>query len=443
MSICCSNIYVKPLFNDIQERDYLTPYKLLSNVLNTDFFKQQLQSGKVNDDIFLKYLMCRSNMRIYIFDKQQEFIEEFINVAYYKKLILNQTKYKNLVLQLKGLTQKFEDIKIKEQQVHHLHIFFTEEDISKKMELKEYDELAHESKTFIETIINAKLILNENSIKYLEYQRFDRIISFKRSISKFNKFMVWMYKNMSLLELELILVWSGMVPFTFGVRKFTDFDALVNIKNKFFLDKINKKLLSIKDKDIEIDIPTFKPPVKMVHIYLFDIQNDSLKIIKPMKEYNNELLYYNPDFNSYFFGLKIPHLISNVYFRFIDSRPARMAELIAFNKIINFKLPVPKLPKEKIFTVRYYKNKIVYKDLINYYVSPMEYEYYKKTVSKKKNFNPPLKREEIIPLQYAKTISNYLKSKYSISMTPEEVLTYINKNGISTIKEFKEIVSKI
>ena len=190
MSICCSNIYVKPLFNDIQERDYLTPYKLLSNVLNTDFFKQQLQSGKVNDDIFLKYLMCRSNMRIYIFDKQQEFIEEFINVAYYKKLILNQTKYKNLVLQLKGLTQKFEDIKIKEQQVHHLHIFFTEEDISKKMELKEYDELAHESKTFIETIINAKLILNENSIKYLEYQRFDRIISFKRSISKFNKFMV-------------------------------------------------------------------------------------------------------------------------------------------------------------------------------------------------------------------------------------------------------------
>ena len=70
-------------------------------------------------------------MRIYIFDKQQDFIEEFINVYYYKKIILNQTKYNNLVLQLKSITQKFDDIKVKEQQVHHLHIF-----LLKKMFLK-------------------------------------------------------------------------------------------------------------------------------------------------------------------------------------------------------------------------------------------------------------------------------------------------------------------
>ena len=301
----------------------------------------------------------------------------------------------------------------------------------------------YQSKSFIESIINAKLLLNENSLKYLEYQRFDRIIKYSDSIRNFNKFMVWMYKNMSLLELELIVVWSGMVPFIFGVRKFSDFDALVNIKNKKILDKINKKLLSIKDKNIEIDIPTFEPPVKMVHIYLFDIQNDCLDFIKPVKEKNNELFYYDSNYYSYFFGLKIPHLIANVFFRFIDSRPARIAELIAFNKIIDLKIPVPKIPKEKIFTVRYFKNKIDPKDLEDFYITPSEFEYYKKTVSMQKEFNPPSRKEEITPSKYAKTISNYLKLKYKIRMSTEEVLDYLNKHGISTISEFKEIVSKI
>ena len=59
MSICCSNLYVKPLFRDIKEQDYLTPYKLLGSILKTDYFKNQIKSGKINDDIFLKYLMCR------------------------------------------------------------------------------------------------------------------------------------------------------------------------------------------------------------------------------------------------------------------------------------------------------------------------------------------------------------------------------------------------
>jgi len=443
MSICCSNLYVKPLFRDIKEQDYLTPYKLLGSILKTDYFKNQIKSGKINDDIFLKYLMCRPEMRIYIFDKQQDFIEEFVDIDYYKKIILNQKKYSNLILQLKSITQKFDNIKVKTQQVHHLHIFFTEEDVSKKYELEGNPELLYQSKSFIESIINAKLLLNENSLKYLEYQRFDRIIKFNESIRNFNKFMVWMYKNMSLLELELILVWSGIVPFIFGVRKFSDFDALVNIKNKNFLDKINKKLLSIKDKNIEIDIPTFKPPVKMVHIYLFDIQNDCLDFIKPVKEKNNELFYYDSNYYSYFFGLKIPHLIANVFFRFIDSRPARIAELIAFNKIINLKIPVPKIPKEKIFTVRYFKNKINSKDLEDFYITPSEFKYYKKTVSMQKEFNPPSRKEEIISSEYAKTISNYLKNKYRFNMSANEVLDYINKHGISTISEFKEIVSKI
>ena len=69
------------MFRDIKEQDYLTPYKLLGSILKTDYFKNQIKSGKINDDIFLKYLMCRPKMRIYIFDKQQDFIEEFINVA--------------------------------------------------------------------------------------------------------------------------------------------------------------------------------------------------------------------------------------------------------------------------------------------------------------------------------------------------------------------------
>ena len=34
---------------------------------------------------------------------------------------------------------------------------------------------------------------------------------------------------MSLLELEQIFVWSGIVSFSFGVREFTDYDIFSNI----------------------------------------------------------------------------------------------------------------------------------------------------------------------------------------------------------------------
>ena len=66
--------------------------------------------------------MCRPKMRIYIFDKQQDFIEEFVDIDYYKKNFESK-KYSNLILQLKSITQKFDDIKVKGQQF--IYIFFT------------------------------------------------------------------------------------------------------------------------------------------------------------------------------------------------------------------------------------------------------------------------------------------------------------------------------
>lgn len=440
MSICCSNLYIKPLFRDIKEQDYLTPYKLLSSILKTDYFKNQIKSGKINDDIFLKYLMCRPKMRIYIFDKQQDFIEEFVNVAYYKKIVLNQKKYNNLVLQLKSITQKFDDIKLKEQQVHYLHIFFTEEDVTKKYELKGNPDLLYQSKSFIETIINSKLLLNENSLKYLEYQRFDRLIKFKRSILKFNKFMVWMYKNMSLFELEIILTWSGIVSYSFGLRDFTDFDLFTELTNKNNYNKITKKFLTLEDKDLDIDIPDLdkKTDKLILHLYIYKIQTDSLKLISN-KQHTNSDIYYNPKFYYYFYGLKLPNLITNTYYRFIRGRSSQCAELISYNKILNINIPIPKIPNNKYYVDRYINSHDQQED---YYVHDKEYEYYINEVNAIE-FDPKIMKKTVNHLKYSKLVSNYLNIKYKFKMSGNEVLDYITKNGISTLKEFKEIVSKI
>ena len=82
-------------------------------------------------------------------------------------------------------------------------------------------------------------------------------------------------------------------------------------------------------------------------------------------------------------------------------------------------------------------------DLQEYYVMPLEYKYYTEGAKLIKNFKPNVRHEEIIPSKYAKTISFYLKTKYKLIMSSNEVLDYLNKHGISTISEFKEIVSKI
>ena len=52
-------------------------------------------------------------------------------------------------------------------------------------------------------------------------------------------------------------------------------------------------------------------------------------------------------------------------------------------------------------------------------------------------------KKNVNHLKYSKLVSNYLKIKYKFKMSGNEVLDYITKNGISTLKEFKEIVSKI
>ena len=440
MSICCSNLKVRPLFRDIKEKDYLAPYKLLSSTLKTDYYKKQIKSGKINDDIFLKYLMCRPKMRIYIFDKQQDFIEEFVDIDYYKKIILNQKKYSNLILQLKSITQKFDDIKVKTQQVHHLHIFFTEEDISKKYELEGNPELLYQSKSFIESIINAKLLLNENSLKYLEYQRFDRIIKFKKSILKFNKFMVWMYKNMSLFELEIIITWSGIVSYSFGLRDFNDFDLFTELTNKNNYNKITKKFLTLRDKDLDIDIPDLnkKNNKLILHLYIYKIQTDSLKLISN-KQYTNSYIYYNPKFYYYFYGLKLPNLITNTYYRFIRGRSSQCAELISYNKILNINIPIPKIPNNKYYIDRYINS---HKQQEDYYIHDKEYDYYI-NAAKAIEFEPKIMKETVNHLKYSKLVSNYLKNKYRFNMSENEVLNYLTKYGVSTISEFKEIVSKI
>ena len=58
-------------------------------------------------------------------------------------------------------------------------------------------------------------------------------------------------------------------------------------------------------------------------------------------------------------------------------------------------------------------------------------------------FDPKIMKKPVNHLKYSKLVSNYLKIKYKFKMSSNEVMDYITKNGISSLKEFKDIVSKI
>jgi len=44
----------------------------------------EVKKGKLTDDIFLKYLMCRPGMRLHIYNTEQPFLGELLDIEYYK-----------------------------------------------------------------------------------------------------------------------------------------------------------------------------------------------------------------------------------------------------------------------------------------------------------------------------------------------------------------------
>lgn len=454
MSVCCSRLFIEPLFSGIKKGDYYEPYKRLGDKLNIKYYRDEIKRKEITDDIFLKYLMCRPNMRLHIYNKEQPFLTELADVEYYKHMVLNEKEYGNLILQLKSIRMKFNDINVETGKTHHLHVYFTESRLETYLDLDSDLEYICGTKTFIETTINAKTLLNPLSIKYLKLQNMKKIVTYHSSIKKLNKFLHWMYKNMTLFDMELFIIWSGMVPFMLGIREFSDLDFHYIDNNTAIINKL-KEFKQSKLVDMDLDIEKDKI------VYSMKLQNDSMKLIG--KDRND--LFVDPNLYFYFYGFKINNLLTHFYWRTIRGRPAQIAELIAMSKIINIPVPKPILPEVKYFTIRYkikkdenrLKKKIdnefdddvseevsneLVQERLDYYMTQFEYIYFMEELDRLKIEHHPF---NIIPINkstFLDTIKMYLKNKYNMNVSKKEIIGVLESDGLKSISELKQFLLK-
>ena len=433
MSICCSRIRVDPLFKYIKKGDFMKPFvKMRLLFPHVDYFQKILDKGVIDDDVFLKYLMCRPNMRIYIFNKKQNDLEKYKGIQYYKMFKLSDKKYHNLMLQLKSISKYFNKINTKHhQRIHHLHVFFTEQKLDNQFQLRSHPNLIHRSQFFLETIVNAKTILNPMSMEYLKYQDLSRMMKFKRSIKNLNKFMVWYYKNLSLLEMETILLYSGICPFSFGLRQFTDYDILTH-ESKFKQQIINK-LKKYNDSD-DIDIIDFNTTKRYAHITILHILTDAGKIYGGK---NLSDCFFMPKLYYYFYGLKIVNFGINLYWRFIRSRPANLAEIAGYNKILNIKIPLFNVPK-----IKYNRNASKIDKTMIGFSMPREFRYFKKYIIdsgliEQDNLN--INQEDVSRKIFIQTVLFYLKTKYYITVTMKDIEKMLT-NVITTKTQLRNVL---
>lgn len=454
MSICCSRLFVKPLFDKIKRDDHFEPYKILGKQLKIPFYSEEVKKGKLTDDIFLKYLMCRPNMRMHIYKTEQEFLSIVLDVSYYKHLELNQHEYDNLILQLRSIRTNLNEIQTEKNTTHHLHIYFTEDRLENFVDPERDLDYVHGSKTFIETVINAKTLLNALSIKYLKHQNMKKVATYHSSIKKLNKFLHWMYKNMSLLDMELFIIWSGMVSFMLGVREFTDIDFHHIENHKGILRKLEQfEATGLVDMDLT-------DPRKIN--YSVRLQGDSMKLVGC----DRNCMFVDPRMYSYFYGVKINNLVTHFYWRMLRGRPAQIAELIAMSKVVDVPVPKPILPKVKYFTTRYQikkeeerktKKKVrsdfdddvseeisreIVQERLDYYMTQFEYIYFMEELTRLKVKDHPF---NIVPLDkqsFLNTIKMYLKRKYKISMSKSEIERILDTDGLKSISELKQFLIK-
>ena len=399
--------------------------------------------------------MCRPNMKLHIYDKKQLFLNELLDVSYYKYLVLTHKEYENLILQLKSIRTKFENIKVNERTRNHIHIYFTEDKLETYLDPEIDKNHIYSSKTFIETTINAKTILNNLSIKYLKYQNIRQNIKYISSIKKLNKFLYWMYKNMTLFDMELFFIWSGMVSFMLGIREFTDIDFHYIDNHKGIIRKLERfKTAKIVDMDLDTD-------VKKIN-YSMRIQLDSMKLIGE----NRNSLFVNPNMYCYFYGIKINNLLTHFYWRIIRGRPSQAAELIAFSKSLTIPIPQIQISNIKYYTIRYAMNDIknkraehkkiineydnisqdvsneILQEKLNYYILDFEYIYFASELKNRNIEYHPFITEPVNKKSYINTVKMYLKQKYKISLPKIDIQNRLDMDGIKSIVELNKFMLK-
>lgn len=445
--ISLSNLDIKPLYTGVKDGEFNKPIKLLNKEKGINLNKFDIG----DDTIYLNYLMCKKNYKIVLSFTRFMNLEK--NCIHKKKIPYN----KHLQFYLENIKVHGKANKIKSfednSSLFKSDIFMY---IIKIRDVINFDKaklLNYQTRNFFETIVVAKTLLNKNALDSVFLCRIDRIVKFKASFKKLNIFLNQVYKNLSLLEQEHFFVWSGFVSFMHGMREFNDIDPhtynynlIIYKKISDFFEKVNKETNLEMDHILEEELKTMtninnKKKIRRGRY----IQVESLKyIIKSKKKVNNKTfnmqkidkiniveklkysdnLYFNPNCYSYFYGIKVTTILTDIYWRLVNSRPNQYAVLLAYNKLLNLNIEIPKIPKFKYECSAYYSLENDKK----YYIMPTEKDYYMDIVNNikdkelKKGIIGNIKKVDLDKKKFVNTIRFALRNKFNIKMTQTELM---------------------
>jgi len=439
---CCEK-QIKPLYNNITEKDYFEPIKRFSK--ENKYIKVPT---KINDDVIHYYIKSMKNISIIIVYpaalKHPKYVEILIeklkdkgDIHYIKDISLNYYMAYNLIYQLYANEKRMKlngqilykinrlgftnidninPIKIivyslNEKSIRdninisgssanfkmELRDIFVKEDIKTTKYSPEDDnyprgyDYLHVSDNSNQSYEYAGIFFHENSIHFLEKQKSWRLLEMSKARENFNKLKNFMY-DYSMLELEKLLLNSSVVLFTHGIREANDIDGML-LENTVISGDDIKKINNGEILDISYR-PLFNDE------WLREL-NDRAKL---MGASDYEELVLNPKYYYYFMGIKILRLKYDIKIRFLRQRPAQFTDLLIIRQMfmLNYKLSIPE-------TTKTYNEETKITDTVN--------------VDKSK---------------YISTVQYYLKIRYEINLSIEQVKEWIEMTYVSNDKYFLE-----
>jgi hypothetical protein len=411
----CCDIGLKPLFDNIKKFDYSEPTKKLSEYYkgsDPNYFKELYSKVKntkwsapvfwddfslLVDGMMLNYIQCFPNMSLMVLwptcdiskhIKQTNFykkLEENGTIHGGKKITMSRKQIQGLIFQLyydKSGFKNFFRIKKKQlnsnanERLNTVHFLFYEcnkpeiisgKDATFKTELREIlkkesgksddfpaNFFLHVTDTFAQTVEISKLICNRNSMRFLNYQRLDRLLcgGFHRSLAIFMTFKKWLYSTFHPLDHTRFLTFSSILLYLLGAREMNDLDVLIHhlpdpnkSKTKDFMKHVKFYLEDEKTKFPFIDYSMkgkqgwCKGGEKEYLCTWFESEWPQKFQARSLQE-----AILNPRFHLYYFGIKIISLNADISRRLSRGRAAAYADLIALKDIYEIKIKIPNVP---------------------------------------------------------------------------------------------------
>lgn len=458
LEFCC-DIDIKPTFCGIEIYEYLKPIKQLakyySNAKPNYYEKLYERNEKKSfdrplyirdfdydmDEILLQYIKCfeKSSLLLTwpICNIKDIYGSEFYkelkrngNVHAIKEISLTKKQVQGIIYQIyydKSGFKEMNCIKGKQEKSkasNHKNKFFlifyqpnnfdeiSGKDAPLKVKLREIlrncsgeslntklNFFLHITDNHTQVVELSQLFCNKNSLRLLQYQRLDRITNkdFQYSSSLVMTFKNWLYQNIHPLDHIRFMLFSSIVLYSLGLRNMNDIDVIIfhspmkNSKTANFFELIEEFILN---KDTRF--PFIDASIKrekgwhagdILSEYLEEWFEKEWPALYNAPSMDDTIL--NPKFHYYYFGVKIISMQADIERRIKRSRAAAYADLIALITFVDPNIKIPTLPS-------------------GYWESHVYYEF---------------TEEKICSL--FKKISNYLRYRYNIKMSIDEVKKYI------------------